>query len=73
MHSPDKTHCDSSLALLKMKHFVHTLTLRSLEEVMFSLQFGKQIILLPSQMCLLNSSTPYDVNTTQVILNSGPW
>jgi len=73
MNSPDKTHFDGSLTLLKMKHFVNKLTLRILEEVMFSLQLGKQIILSPNQKCLLYSSTSYHINTTQVILNSGPW
>ena len=73
MHSPDKTFFYGSLKLLKMKHFVNTLKLCIIEEVMFSLQLGKQIILSPSQMCLLNSSTSYHINTTQVILNSGPW
>jgi len=50
MHSPDKTHFDGSLMLLQMKHYVNTLTLCILEEVMFSLQLGKQIILSPTQM-----------------------
>jgi len=69
MHSPDKTHFDGSLKLLKLKYFVSTLTLRIREEVMFSLKLGKQIILSPSQMCLLNSSTSYHTNITQVNLN----
>jgi len=73
MHSPDKTHFDGSLKLLKMKYFVDTIKLCILVEVTFSLQLGKQIILTPSQMCSLNSSTSYHINTTQVILNSGPW